>query len=80
MNPPLRLVRPFVFPALLLAALEWWARTLGKGSDTVAPPSAAVQAFLRAATDGSLLSATAFSSKKGRLARLMPTSSISIQP
>ena len=60
MNHPLRLVRPFVFPALLLAALEWWARTLGKGSDTVAPPSAAVQAFLRAATDGSLLSATAF--------------------
>ena len=60
MNHPLRLVRPFVFPALLLAALEWWARTLGKGSDTVAPPSAAVQAFLRAVTDGSLLSATAF--------------------
>ena len=56
----LRLLRPFVFPALLLSALEWWARTVGKGSDAVAPPSAAVQAFLHAATDGSLVSATAF--------------------
>ncbi len=52
--------RPFVFPAVLLGALEVWARTAGRGSDALAPPSAAVRAFLGAAGDGSLLAATAF--------------------
>ena len=56
----LHFVRPMVFPLLLLGALEWWARTAGQGSDAVAPPSAAVLAFLRALGDGSLLSATGF--------------------
>ncbi len=53
-------LRPFVFPALLLGAIEWWARTTGRGSDALAPPSAAVRAFVGAAGDGSLLAATAF--------------------
>lgn len=49
-----------VFPALLLAALEWYARTAGAGSDALAPPSAALRAFGRAMSDGSLWQATAF--------------------
>ena len=53
-------LRPFVFPAVLLGALEWWARTTGRGSDALAPPSAALRAFVGAAIDGSLLAATAF--------------------
>ncbi len=53
-------LRPFVFPAVLLGALEWWARTTGRDSDALAPPSAAVRAFVGAAGDGTLLTATAF--------------------
>lgn len=58
-----RLIRPFVFPALLLGALEWFARTVGKNSDALAPPSAAVGAFWRALMstgEGSILQATGF--------------------
>ncbi|MBH1963003.1 MAG: ABC transporter permease subunit [Comamonadaceae bacterium] len=56
----IRWFRPFVFPALVLAALEIWARTIGASSDSVAPPSAALIAFGSALTDGSLLVATGF--------------------
>ena len=56
----LRRLRPFAFPALLLAALELWARTIGRGSDSIAPPSTALRAFGGALTDGSLLTATGF--------------------
>ena len=56
----LRLIRPFAFPAVLLGALEWWARTVGQGSDSVAPPSAALRALAKAIGDGSLLQATGF--------------------
>jgi ABC-type nitrate/sulfonate/bicarbonate transport system permease component len=59
----LRLIRPFVVPALLLAALEWYARTLGQGSDAIAPPSKALQAFVDAlfsTGEFSILQATAF--------------------
>jgi len=56
----IRRLRPFVFPAVLLAALELWARTVGAGSDAVAPPSAALRAFGGALADGSLLAATGF--------------------
>lgn len=49
-----------VFPALLLGALELWARTIGHGSDALAPPTAAVRAIGGAVLDGSLASATAF--------------------
>ena len=55
-----RLIRPFALPALLLAVLEWWARTVGVGSDAVAAPSAAALAFGQAVKDGSLLAATSF--------------------
>jgi sulfonate transport system permease protein len=47
-------------PMALLGALELWARTVGKNSDSLAAPSAAVLAFFKAAADGSLLSSTAF--------------------
>lgn len=54
------LVRPFVFPVALLLLLEGWARTAGRGSDAIAPPTASVQAFLSSITDGSLFAATGF--------------------
>jgi sulfonate transport system permease protein len=53
-------VKPLVFPAALLGALELWTRTAGQGSDAIAPPTAALKALAGAATDGSLWSATAF--------------------
>lgn len=52
--------RAFVFPLLALALLEGWARTVGAGSDGIAPPTAAVLALVRTAAEGSLFSATAF--------------------
>jgi sulfonate transport system permease protein len=58
-----RFLRPFVFPVLLLGTLEWWARTVGKDSDAIAPPSAALQAFwqaLMSTGEGSILQATGF--------------------
>ena len=55
-----RWIRPFVFPALLLSALELWARTVGAQSDAIAPPSHALRALGGALTDGSLLGATGF--------------------
>ena len=56
-------LRPFVFPALLIGALEWYARTAGQGSDALAPPSMALQAFgkaLMSTGEGSIIQATAF--------------------
>ncbi len=53
-------LRAFVVPALLLAALEWYTRTIGANSDALAPPSAAAQALVKAIADGSLLAATGF--------------------
>jgi len=53
-------LKALAFPALLLGALEIWARTTGQGSDAIAPPSAALRAFGGAAMDGSLFEATAF--------------------
>ena len=53
-------LKSLVFPAVLLGALELWARTTGQGSDAIAPPSAALRALGQAALDGSLLEATAF--------------------
>ncbi len=62
MNTAMRLqrLRPLAVPALLLAALEAYARTAGAGSDALAPPSAALAALGRAFVDRSLLEATAF--------------------
>ena len=59
----LRFIRPFAMPALVLGALEWWARTVGKDSDAIAPPTAAALAFWRALMstgEGSILQATGF--------------------
>ena len=53
-------LRPWYFPVGLLALLEWYARSFARGSDAIAPPSAAVRALLGAMADGSLLQATAF--------------------
>jgi ABC-type nitrate/sulfonate/bicarbonate transport system permease component len=56
----MRTLQGLVFPAVLLAALEVYARTAGASSDAIAAPSAAVRAFGLALADGSLLQATAF--------------------
>lgn len=52
--------RGWVIPLLLLGALEAWARTIGRHSDAVAAPTAALRAGFGAAADGSLWQATAF--------------------
>ena len=49
-----------LFPLLLFAALEFYTRTIGRGSDSLAPPSAAARALVTAASDGSLWEATRF--------------------
>ncbi len=53
-------LRALAVPALLLGALEWYARAVARNSDALAPPSAAVHAFGRAVSDGSLWEATVF--------------------
>jgi sulfonate transport system permease protein len=53
-------LRPLALPLALLGALEVWARTIGKNSDSIAAPSAAMLAFFKAAGDGTLLAATGF--------------------
>jgi ABC-type nitrate/sulfonate/bicarbonate transport system permease component len=62
-RPPkrwLQWLRPWCFPVLVLAVLEWYSRSSGKNSDALAPPTAALRALGGAALDGSLLQATAF--------------------
>ncbi len=54
------LLRALTIPVLLLAALEWYTRTVGRTSDALAPPTAAAVALWKAALDGSLWQATAF--------------------
>ena len=55
------MVKPCVFPALLLALFELYARRAAAlGSDALAPPSAALKAFAGATLDGSLWQATGF--------------------
>ena len=58
--PALLALRGAALPVVLLALLETWARTTGKNSDALAPPTLALLALLRAVADGSLLSATGF--------------------
>jgi ABC-type nitrate/sulfonate/bicarbonate transport system permease component len=60
MEAMLKLLRPWWFPIALLALFEVYARTAASGSDSLAPPSAALRAFAGALGDGSLLHATAF--------------------
>ena len=54
------LLRPWCFPFAVLVLFEAYGRTVAVGSDSIAPPSAALLAFGRAAMDGSLLQATTF--------------------
>ena len=54
-------LRPLVFPLLLLAMFEWTARrAVALGSDALAPPTAALEAFAGTLRDGSLWQATGF--------------------
>jgi sulfonate transport system permease protein len=55
-----RALRAWYFPLALLALFELYVRGFAAGSDSLAPPSAALRAFAGAALDGSLLQATAF--------------------
>ncbi len=58
-----RWLRPWAFPALLLGALEFYARTAGRGSEALAAPSAAAAAFaqlLPSMEPDGLFRATAF--------------------
>lgn len=55
-----RRLRPWIVPLLGLALLEAHARTLGAGSDALAPPSAALLAAWQLLRNGELLAATAF--------------------
>lgn len=59
----LRRLRPFAFPAIGIGALEWYVRSAGTFSDALAPPSAALNAFVKvllSAGEGSVVQATAF--------------------
>jgi sulfonate transport system permease protein len=60
MRWPATLLRALAVPALILAALEWYARTVARQSDALAPPSAALHALWLATIDGSLWLATGF--------------------
>lgn len=55
-----RTSRALAVPLALLVLLETYARTAGRASDALAPPSAAVLAFGRALAGGTLLEATSF--------------------
>ena len=64
-------LRPWVFPLVGLGSYEWYARTVGKNSDAIAPPTAAAKAFVSTFFDGSLWSATAFTLGAAALGLLM---------
>lgn len=64
-------VRPFAIPTVILALLEAWARTIGVGSDSIAPPTRALAALATSAMDGSLLSATLFTLSSAGLGLLL---------
>ncbi|MFA5549716.1 MAG: ABC transporter permease subunit [Porticoccaceae bacterium] len=55
-----RWFQALAFPAVLIAALEWYTRGPGAGSEALAPPSLALKAFWSAIADGTLWQATAF--------------------
>jgi len=66
-----RWLRPFVFPALLVGALELYVRFIAIYSDTLAPPSAAAHAFYEALLNGDIFSATAFTLMSAGLGLLL---------
>lgn len=59
--------RAVVLPVLVLLGLEVFARTVGRTSDAVAPPTAAALSFVRALGDGTLWEATGFTLKAAGL-------------
>jgi sulfonate transport system permease protein len=68
----LALLRPWVFPAVLLVLCEGYARRAAAlGSEALAPPSAALKALARAALDGSLWQATGFTLATAALGLLL---------
>lgn len=64
-------LRPAAVPLLLLLALELYTRTAGRGSDALAPPTAALRAFGALLADGSLLAATGFTLGSAALGLLL---------
>ncbi len=64
-------LRALAFPAVLLATLEWYTRTIGASSDALAPPTAAARAFGLALADGSLWQSTAFTLASAALGLLL---------
>jgi sulfonate transport system permease protein len=64
-------LRGWCFPLAVLAGVEGYARSLGRDSDALAPPTAAVCAFGQALSDGSLWRATAFTLGTAALGLLM---------
>ena len=64
-------LRPWVFPAVLLAIAEVVLRQ--RASDALAPPSAALKSFVGLVADGSLLQATAFTLGSAALGLLVAT-------
>lgn len=54
----MRLVKAAALPLVLLIGAELWFRGPGAGSESLAPPSAALGALLEAAGDGTLAAAT----------------------
>lgn len=74
----LQLLRSLAFPAVLLAVLEIYTRTVGASSDALAPPSAALRAFAIAfggTGDSSLWPATAFTLTSAALGLLLGAAS-----
>lgn len=68
---PWRRLRGLVVPLALLVMLEGYTRTIGRDSDALAPPSAALKAFWRALADGSLLAGTGFTLGSAALGLLL---------
>jgi ABC-type nitrate/sulfonate/bicarbonate transport system permease component len=66
-----RLLRAWAAPLALLVSFEIYARTAGRDSDALAPPSAALQALWRLAADGSLLAGTGFTLGSAALGLLL---------
>ena len=66
-------LRPLVFPLLLLAMFEWTARrAVALGSDALAPPTAALEAFAGTLRDGSLWQARLDGSEAKVMAQGIP--------
>lgn len=67
----IRWFRAFAVPLALIVGFELYARTIGRDSDALAPPSAALQAFWRMLVDGSLLGGTGFTLGSAALGLLL---------